>query len=94
MTQDEAMNTLYSIRADNLNLNDLHTKEKYDALSMAIKALEEQSMLDKIKAEITEIAVEEMRIEERWARGLYYAIKVIDKYTSLTGAESEDKKWS
>jgi len=40
MTREEAINILYGIRADNLNLDDAYTKDKYDALTMAIKALE------------------------------------------------------
>ena len=42
MTLDEAIDMLYGIRADNLNLNDTYTKDKYDALDMAIKALEQE----------------------------------------------------
>ena len=42
MTREEAIYILYGIRADNLNLDDPYTKDKYDALNMAISALEHQ----------------------------------------------------
>ena len=41
MTREEAIDMLYGMKADNLNLDDAYTKDKYDALEMAIKALEE-----------------------------------------------------
>lgn len=37
MTRLEAISILHGIRADNLNLDDLYTKDKYDALGMTIK---------------------------------------------------------
>lgn len=37
-------------------------------------------VLDKIKAEIQQV-VEEEADDERWSRGLHYALKIIDKYT-------------
>lgn len=42
MTQEEAIQILHSIKADNLNLDDAYTKDKYEALGMAIKALEQK----------------------------------------------------
>lgn len=42
-------------------------------------------VLDKIKAEIEQIADEEQKHDEKWAIGLRYAVKIIDKYK----AESE-----
>ena len=42
MTKEEAINMLQGMRADNLNLNDAYTKDKYEALGMAIKALEQE----------------------------------------------------
>jgi hypothetical protein len=41
MTREETINMLYGMRADNLNLDDAYTKDKYEALEMAIKALEQ-----------------------------------------------------
>ena len=43
-------------------------------------------VLDKIRAEIEQIADEEQKHDEKWARGLRYALKIIDKYK----AESEE----
>ena len=42
MTAEQAIDILNGIRADNLNLNDEYTKDKYDALGMAIQALEQE----------------------------------------------------
>jgi uncharacterized protein YukE len=42
-------------------------------------------VLDKIRTEIEQIADEEQKHDEKWARGLRYALKIIDKY------KSEDK---
>ena len=36
--------------------------------------------LDKIRAEIEQIADEEQKHDEKWAIGLRYAVKIIDKY--------------
>lgn len=48
MTREEAINVLYGIRADNLNLADAYTKDKYDALTSAIKALKQEPCEDAI----------------------------------------------
>ena len=37
-------------------------------------------VLDKIKTEIEQIADEEQKHDEKWAIGLRYAVKIIDKY--------------
>ena len=37
-------------------------------------------VLDKIKAEIEQTADEERKHDEKWATGLRYAVKIIDKY--------------
>lgn len=44
------------------------------------KALEQEPILDKIRAEIEQIADEERKHDEKWAIGLRYAVKIIDKY--------------
>ncbi len=46
MTAEQAIDILNGIRADNLNLNDAYTKDKYDALDMAIQALKAQDKAD------------------------------------------------
>lgn len=38
------------------------------------------AMLDKIRDEIEQIADEEQKHDEKWAVGLRYAVKIIDKY--------------
>ena len=42
MTREQAINILYGIQADNLNFDNLYTKDKYEAIDMAIKALEQE----------------------------------------------------
>ena len=60
MTREEAINILYGIQADNLNLNDAYTKDKYEALDIAIKALEQEPKtgywidIDDIESECSE----------------------------------------
>jgi len=83
MTRDEAINMLHGMRADNLNLNDLYTRDKYDALGMAIKALEEQSTLDKIRAEIVSLTYYWCEVNPKSVKE--DVLEIIDKYK----AESE-----
>ena len=45
MTREDTINILYGMKADNLNLDDLHTKDKYEALEMAIEALEQTTWI-------------------------------------------------
>ena len=40
-------------------------------------------VLDKIRAEIEQIADEEQKHDEKWAIGLRYAVKIIDKYRGI-----------
>lgn len=42
MTSERAIEILYGIKSENLNLDDLYTKDRFDAISMAIKALKEK----------------------------------------------------
>ena len=39
-------------------------------------------VLNKIKAEIQQTANEEQKHDEKWAIGLRYAVKIIDKYNA------------
>lgn len=63
-----------------------------DALEMAIKSLEQQLILDKIRAEIREEMLSHNgtgeEVIQAYADGLKKGLRIIDKYT----AESEDKK--
>ena len=45
-------------------------------------------VLDKIRAEIEQVVEEESKFDKKWAQGLKYALKIIDKYK----AESEVEK--
>lgn len=52
----------------------------------ACKTLEQIDVLDKIRAEIEQVVEEESQYDKKWAQGLKYALKIIDKYK----VESED----
>ena len=104
MTREEAIKMLRGMKADNLNLNDLYTRDKYEALVMAIKALEQEPVLDKIRAEIAEygsICVEykltltdrrdkdiEQLVTDVLKQAKKQVLEIIDKYK----AESEDQE--
>lgn len=48
------------------------------------------TMLEKIKAEIEQTVDEEQKYDEKWAMGLRYAVKIIDKYKAeIEPQESE-----
>lgn len=44
-------------------------------------------ILDKIRTEIEQIANEEQKHDEKWAIGLRYAVKIIDKYKYKSESE-------
>lgn len=48
--------------------------------SLRIKNAPTVDVLDKIRAEIEQIADEEQKHDEKWAIGLRYALKIIDNY--------------
>lgn len=53
------------------------------AIHSAIEELEQKpktDVIDKIRAEIEQVAEEENKHDEKWAKGLKYALKIIDKY--------------
>ena len=74
-----------------------HTDTSYEwaeTVRMAIKALEQEPILDKIRAEIEQIVDEEQKHDEKWASGLRYAVKIIEKYNIVqngTPLEQEPK---
>ena len=39
---DAALSILYGMRAENLNLDDAYTKDKFEALTMAIEAVKKE----------------------------------------------------
>lgn len=50
------------------------------------------AMLDKIRTEIIQVVAEETKEDPKWASGLKYSIKIIDKHTAGSEPqESEDK---
>lgn len=51
-----------------------------EPIIFAINALGQDDVLDKIRAEIMQVANEEKVHDEKWALGLRYAVKIIDKY--------------
>ena len=77
MTKEEAVKILKSCE---IVATTCDMKDYTEAMEMSIKALEQEIVLDKIKAEIEQIADEEQKHDEKWAIGLRYAVKIIDKY--------------
>lgn len=55
MKREEAIKILRGMKAENLNLDDLYTSDKYKALDMAINLLEHESVLDKVRREIDDM---------------------------------------
>jgi hypothetical protein len=49
MKREEAIKMLRGMKAENLNLANLYTKDRYNALDMAIKALEQESQIGHCK---------------------------------------------
>ena len=93
MTRDEAIKMLRGMKADNLNLDDLYTKDKYEALDMAIKALKQESVLGSVRAVIENhcgIAKENHCKYCSYCNsvmGVREILEVIDKYK--TGTENK-----
>lgn len=85
MTNEFAIKVLTELRGYGDKFANIGFDRK-EALDLAIKALEQDDVLDKIRAEIMQVANEEKVHDEKWALGLRYATKIIDKYK----AESED----
>lgn len=79
MTREEAISVLYGIKADNLNLDDAYTKDKYGALETAIKALE--------LVEYIEQRYEEECNERRkhYADGRYHSLSMSDGASYVLG---------
>ncbi len=75
------INELFERELQNTSINDVsladYVKENYLPISA----------LDKIRAEIEQIADEEQKYDEKWAIGLEYAVKIIDKH--IEGAKND-----
>ena len=57
----------------------------YEEHKLILELLEQEPILDKIIAEIEQIADEEQKHDKKWAIGLRYAVKIIDKYKVESG---------
>jgi len=80
MTREEAIKGLTSLLEVRRRWDDMQTmKDEIECLEMAIKALETEDVLDKIRAEIVHL--------HDWAFSREEILRIIDKYK----AESEDK---
>ena len=84
MTREEAIKELSYIADEMPSMECADWKE---AIYMAIKSLEQEDILDKIRAEIVE-AQKFAFISNEEYEGLRIALNIIDKYKS----ESEDKE--
>ena len=72
----------HSLRAklSGLRYKQIISSKDYDRLC---KALDNEEVLDKIRAEIRQIVDEETEHDETWARGLHYSLCIIDKYREV-----------
>lgn len=86
---NEAQKTLYYI-VENMKLSKSISEEGYRHFQMAIKALGQESVLNKIRAEIDNINLNEVatKYEDRFYGFQREVIKIIDKYK----AEMESEK--
>lgn len=70
------------------------TDQTLKDIDRAFKALEERDeLLDKIRAEIEHIADEEQKHDKKWAIGLRYAVKIIDKYMGKEQMNETDNRY-
>jgi len=77
ITRKQAVMDLEDYKRD----HDLDIRD--EAIDIAINALEQESILDKIKSEIEQnIDKEKLNFGGQFDRGLNLAIKIIDKYKS------------
>lgn len=86
MTVEEAREILKYIKD---NLNDSQQFARHDeAIDVAIKALEQEDILEKIVAEIEDTGAYEQEVngETEYVKGITYCLNIIDKYK----AESEE----
>ena len=82
-----AQRTLYYI-AENMRIAKSIPEEGYKHFQMAIKALEQETILDKIKEEVEQTRKMYLDMNDiDWLNGCDYVLAVIDKYKE----ESEDK---
>ena len=95
MLREEAYNRIDAIIAkyeiDDEYVTITNSKD-YDALRMARESLEQEPILDKIRAEIADLDDADYDYEGYY-KAVTDAVKIIDKYkASPTGAERSDKE--
>lgn len=89
MQKDENM-IMEAIKKVGVNVEAVKLKEglikalEYDR-NQYIKGYEDgkNDVLDNLRAEIEQIVNEEKKHDEKWAKGLKYAVKIIDKYRAV-----------
>lgn len=84
---NEAQRTLYYI-AENMKMNKSISEDGYKHFQMAIKSLEQESVLDKIRAEIEQeqyAFILDRDFDEGVRFGLMLAYQIIDKYKAESG---------
>ena len=88
MTREKAKREIDSLDFYLQNHTDDYSEESHTAMMMAIKSLEQEPILDKIRAEIDEQYDKVHPYNLSCAEGLEMALGIIDKYN----AESEKKE--
>lgn len=88
MTREEAIKMLEYIRYTGNGESEYKNDAQSIALDMAIKALEQSPILDKVIAEIMDTGAYEQEVNgnTEFLKGINYCLGVIDKYK----AESEE----
>lgn len=86
MSKEEAINMLKQVNYILVNDDDYWTENTHKplntAFSMAIKALEQESIIDKLIAEIMDTGAYEQEVNgnTEFLKGINYCLGVIDKY--------------
>lgn len=65
MTREEAITILYAMKADNLKLDDPYSRYRYDAVNIAIKALEQLTSYERTINKLTKAISEYEPIADR-----------------------------
>lgn len=81
MTREEAISILIREKDEDPFMRTEYRNKIHEALNMAIKALEQETVLDKIRAEIDKEAdYYDAEVNLDIAQGLYMAVEIIDKH--------------
>ena len=93
MTREDSINLLKQVNHILVNDDDYWTENTHEplntAFSMAIKALEQESLLDKVRDEIMDTGAYEQEVNgnTEFLKGINYCLGVIDKYKTKTEEE-------